>query len=223
MDIAELLDDPRAIEPAVEHFSRCLSMPSCSASATRATAPLGEWLALVAANEGDAMRHLHRAVEPVVRRVVNRIVFDAYLADEVVGDCLWQVWREASRFDATRGSVRSWVAIIARSRALDAMRRRKALASHEEALDDQMAPSQAASSETPVERLQTLQRDRRLSAALSRIDPIQRQLLLLSFMGGLSHEQVADHCGLSLGTVKSHIRRGLTQMRVHCARAGLRP
>ena len=218
-----MLVDPPALELAVEHVGDCLSTPTRNATASSATAPLGEWLALVAAQEQDAMRHLHRAVEPVVRRVVNRIVFDAYLADEVVGDCLWQVWREASRFDATRGSVRSWVAIIARSRALDALRRRKALALHEEALDDQGEPSRAACSETPVERLQTLQRDRRLSAALSRIDPIQRQLLLLSFMGGLSHEQVADHCGLSLGTVKSHIRRGLTQMRVHCVRAGLRP
>jgi len=169
------------------------------------------------------MRKLHRAVAPDMLRAVARIVQDSHLADEVVGECFWQVWRDASHFDAARGSVTSWLTTIARSRALDAMRRRKVLARHEEPLTEQYEASWAGTDESPPARLEIRQRDRGLNAALSRIDPMQRQLLSLSFVGGLSHEQVAEHCGLALGTVKSHIRRGLAQMRANCVRAGLRP
>ena len=185
-------------------------------------APLGEWLALVAARQEQAMLRLHRAIAPRVSRVVTRIVPDAHLADEVIGDCMWQVWREASRFDATRGTVLSWVATIARSRALDAMRRRKALARYEEPISEELLTTWACDDADPPTRLAERQRDVCLRAALARIDPIQRQVLSLAFVAGLSHEQVAKHSGMALGTVKSHIRRGLAQMHKHCAHAGLR-
>jgi len=213
LDDAALLDEPRAFEGP---SSRSGEPPS-------AALPLGEWLALVAVREERAMRKLHAAVSTQVYRVVLRIVADPYLAEEVVGECFWQVWREAARFDAARGSVSSWVATIARSRALDAIRRRRALASHEEAMTDEQGDAWACISESPSECLEKRQRHRCLHQALERIDPIQRQLLSLAFCGGMSHEQVAVHSGLALGTVKSHIRRGLAQMHKHCLRAGLRP
>jgi len=221
LDDAALSDEPQAFEQPggrrVERSSGALP-PGDGASVA-----LGEWLALVAAREERAMRKLHAAVSTQVLRVVSRIVADPYLAEEVVGECLWQVWREAARFDAARGSVSSWVATIARSRALDAIRRRRVLASHEEPMADEQGDAWACLSESPSECLETLQRRRCLHAALERIDPIQRQLLLLAFCGGMSHEQVAAHSGLALGTVKSHIRRGLAQMHKHCLRAGLQP
>ena len=224
MHHSELLDDPRALDPLDNVVQEAPEKRRTEWLAeTSAVAPLGEWLALIASREGKAMHLLHDAVSTRVQRVVARIVPDAHLADEVVSECLWQVWREASRFDATRGSVSGWVTTIARSRALDAMRRRRALANHETALTDEHAESWAPAEESPVARLEAQQRDRSLGAALERIDPIQRQLLSLSFVVGLSHEEVAEHCGLALGTVKSHIRRGLAQMRTHCVRAGLRP
>jgi len=223
MNPAELLDPPSVLDKELEDVSEPVAVHGGYVVLPMADAPLGEWVALIAANEEAAMSKLHHVVSARVWRVVSRIVPDVHLADEVVGDCFWQVWREASRFDATRGSVTSWLATIARSRALDAMRRRKALATHQEALTEEHEESRASADETPSARLETLQRARCLNTALTRIDPVQRQLLSLSFVGGLSHEQVAEHSGLALGTVKSHIRRGLTQMREHCVRAGLQP
>jgi RNA polymerase sigma-70 factor (ECF subfamily) len=223
MDAEGFLGESPAFEPVVDVGLPDAVVPPCRAAAPRHAAPLGEWLALVAARDEQAMRHLHRAVATQVHRVVARVVSDPHLADEVVGECFWQVWREAAHFDGSRGSVASWVAMIARSRALDAVRRRKALAMHEEPLPAEYDDACASSDPSPVACLEKHQRKRCLDAALARIDPMQRQLLALSFDAGLSHEQVAQHCGLALGTVKSHIRRGLTQMRGHCERAGLRP
>ncbi len=223
MSVAGLLNEPQfpgdTAEEAVAHSTSSLAALERPTPA----APLGEWLALIAARDERAMHHLYRAVATQVHRVVARVVADPHLADEVVGECFWQVWREAAHFDVSRGSVAAWVAMIARSRALDAVRRRKCLATHEEPLSEDHEDACASAEPSPCARLEARQRDRRLDAALARIDPIQRQLLSLSFGAGLSHEQVAQHCGLALGTVKSHIRRGLTQMRGHCVRAGLQP
>jgi RNA polymerase sigma-70 factor (ECF subfamily) len=222
MGTAVALDEPLTLDDEAgtgRHGATSTSAPD----EIRKTAALGDWLARVAAREDTAMRQLHGAVSTQVRRVVGRIVSDPYLADEVVGDCFCQVWREASRFDSSRGSVASWVSTIARSRALDAVRRRKSRASREEPLTEEHESCRACPDESPYARLEASQRNRGLNDALARIDPIQRQLLSLAFGGGMSHEQVAEHCGLALGTVKSHIRRGLAQMHRHCVRAGLRP
>ena len=222
MDTLALLDSPPALDAAAESGVPEAIAPRAP-RARDATASLGEWVALIAAHEGGALHRLHDAMSVRVQRAVSRIVPDAHLVDEIVGECFWQVWREASRFDATRGSVTTWVMAIARSRALDAMRTRKARAAHEQPLTEEHEQAWMTDEDAPSARLETRQRDRRLGAALARIDPVQRQLLALSFGGGLSHEQVAEHCGMPLGTVKSHIRRGLTQMRGHCVRAGLQP
>jgi RNA polymerase sigma-70 factor, ECF subfamily len=219
--MSELLDEPLVLDKADEIEAR-VATPLAAAS-PRALAPLGEWVVLVAARDETAMRQLYRAVAAHVHRVVVRIVSDPHLADEVVSECLWQVWREAAHFDVTRGSVATWVAMIARSRALDALRRRKLLATHEEPLLDGHEESLASPDGSPCAHLETRQRKRSLDTALARIDPMQRQMLTLSFTGGLSHEQVAAHCGMALGTVKSHIRRGIAQMHRHCVRAGLQP
>lgn len=222
MDTWDLLEKPQA---AVDDLASACAPRTASAPPARAAscaaASLGEWVALVAMSQGRAMRWLHGALEAPVRRAVSAIVHDPYLADEVVGESFWQIWRDAARFDLSRGSVTTWAVTIARSRALDALRRRKTLASHEQPDDDEepFAPS----CDRPEALLETRQRDARLDAALARLDPIQRQLLALSFGAGMSHEQVAEHCGLALGTVKSHIRRGLVRMRGHCERVGLGP
>jgi RNA polymerase sigma-70 factor (ECF subfamily) len=222
VDLSDLLDQPQRSGTVPDLPLDSVEHPPL-ARAPNAVEPLGEWLALAAAQESKALRKLHDATTRRLHAVVSRIISDPHLADEVVNECFWQVWREAARFDLARGSVATWMTTIARSRALDAMRRRKALARHEEALTDEHEESWTRDDESPVARLQRAQRDQGLSDALARLDPIQRQLVSLAFIGGLSHEQVAEHCGMALGTVKSHIRRGLSRMRLHCMRAGLCP
>ncbi|PPD42517.1 MAG: RNA polymerase subunit sigma-24 [Methylobacter sp.] len=133
-----------------------------------------------------------------------RITRHAQLAEEVTEDAFWQVWRQAPRFDAQRGSVLAWVMTIARSRALDALRQLDTVeCGEEEAGAGFMADG------NPQDLLLAVEAGSRVHEALAQLDPLPRQLVALAFFRGLSHDEIARHMDLPLGTVKSHIRRAL--------------
>ncbi|MEF8766481.1 MULTISPECIES: RNA polymerase sigma factor [Candidatus Accumulibacter] len=156
----------------------------------------------------QALAELYEALAGRVYGLALRITRQVQTAEEVTEDAFWQVWRQAPRFDAARGSVLAWVLTIARSRALDALRRRDPA----EALDeDRLADLQEDND--PQDLLLAVQRQHRLHAALQDLDPLPRQLLALAFFRDLSHEEIACQMCLPLGTVKSHIRRALLRLR----------
>lgn len=149
--------------------------------------------------------------ERLVGRVYGlalRITHCVPLAEEVTEDTFWQVWRQAPRFDAMRGHAVAWVMTIARSRALDALRRY-------DAADGEPAASETAvaAGDNPDDLLAAVQEGSRVHEALAQLDPIPRQLLALAFFRGYSHDEIAVHTGLPLGTVKSQIRRALLSLR----------
>ncbi len=146
--------------------------------------------------------------------MLRRYVRDAARLEEVAEDVFFQVWRDAPRFDAARGRPMAWLLTIARSRALDALRRveRDSVELHveDDELDAAMEPDDAAD---PAQRLAESRRADALRAALDTLEPQPRQLVSLAFFRGLTHEEVAAETGLPLGTVKSTIRRALGALR----------
>ena len=206
-----------------------ISTPLQTSSAEATAKQDAENLALFALVQGMARQEqqaLSQFYDATMRRVFTisqRIVQRAELAEEVVSDTYMQVWREASRYDASRGRVMAWLLIIARSRALDCLRRQDSAISHPEPHllqnseadenGDMQQSSDAPCYASPPDLLATTQRDSSLHQALLTLAPIERQLLALAFFRGLSHAEIADHAGLALGTVKTHIRRALGSLR----------
>ncbi|HXE40378.1 MAG TPA: sigma-70 family RNA polymerase sigma factor, partial [Azonexus sp.] len=129
-------------------------------------------------------------------------------AEEVVEDTFWQVWRQAPRFDPGRGSATGWMLNMTRSRALDALRRAGTVECAAEAGEHE--PDLAAG---PEDLFAANEVGQQLESALAGLEPLPRQLVALAFFRGLSHEEIAVHTGLPLGTVKSHIRRALGRLR----------
>lgn len=165
-------------------------------------------IARIVRQDEHALAELYDALAGRVYGLALRITRQVQTAEEVTEDAFWQVWRQAPRFDPTRGSVLSWILTIARSRALDALRRRDPA----EALDERCLADLEAGS-NPQDLLQAVQQHHRLHAALAGLDALPRQLLALAFFRGLSHEEIACQMQLPLGTVKSHIRRALLRLR----------
>ncbi|MDO9106653.1 MAG: sigma-70 family RNA polymerase sigma factor [Methylovulum sp.] len=130
------------------------------------------------------------------------------LAEEIAEDTFWQVWRQAPRFDPARGNAAAWVMTIARSRALDTMRRTDYAESHAD-----VSGMDLAVPDNPHDLLALVQQGSRVHEALAQLDPLPRQLLALAFFRGFSHDEIAGHTGLPLGTVKSQIRRALLGLR----------
>lgn len=172
---------------------------------------LNQWLAGVVEHDERALAALYDATMSRVFGIVLRIVRRRTLAEEVVEDTYFQVWRQAARFDPTRGRAITWLLGMARSRAIDGLRR-EARFQHD-SLDDNAAPDLPDHSPAVDELLDTARHHAELHRALTLLNTLPRQLVAMAFLQGLSHEEIATQTLLPLGTVKSHIRRALLTLR----------
>jgi RNA polymerase sigma-70 factor (ECF subfamily) len=174
-----------------------------------ADAELVKWIAQVCERDEKALAALYDVLVSKVYGLVLRIVGQRQLAEEVTEDVFWQIWRQAPRFDVERGSPRAWVMTMARSRALDALRRLKSVSTFE----SELVGEEESMEQNPIDLLVAVEQNTHLHQALGKIEALPRQLVSLAFFKGLSHEEIASHTGLPLGTVKSHIRRALLRLR----------
>lgn len=159
--------------------------------------------------DGDeqALGELYDATLGKVYGLALRITGRPDAAEDVAAEVYHQAWRQADRYDGARGKPLTWLLTMAHSRALDSLRRRDQADSHPE--PEMLAEPEPAPHSDPLDLLLTVERDGALHGALARLDPVQRQLLALSFYRDLSHQEIADHTRLPLGTVKTHIRKAL--------------
>jgi len=173
---------------------------------------LAQLLGRVMRQDEAALAELYEQLASRVYAVALRITRRVACAEEVMQDTFWQVWRQAPRFDAQRGSATAWVLMMARSRALDAVRARvhDPLHAGRQSDDDDLFTDEAAAD--PFDLLQAVRRDGALHAQLAKLDPLRRQLIALAFFRGMTQDEIANHMGLPLGTVKSHFRRTLAAL-----------
>ena len=176
-------------------------------------AELAALIERVARQDERALEALYDATSRRVHALVLRIVQNRALAEEVVEDSFWQVWRQAARFDAARGRPLTWLLAMARSRAIDALRRDQRFR-HDELPDDDQADA-ATGAPPPQDLLDATRGADALHAALLHLDARSRQLVGLAFFRGLTHEEIALREQMPLGTVKSLIRRALQALRTH--------
>lgn len=177
---------------------------------SRNTPTEAELLALVARmarGEELALSRLYEATSAQVFGLALRILRERTAAEEVVVEVFAQAWRQAARFDASKGSALTWLCVMARTRAIDLMRARSRFLQHESVLDEDFDAADPAAS--PLERSAASEHSLRVRAALVRLPYEQRRLIEAAFFGGKSHSELAAELGQPLGTVKTRIRTGL--------------
>ena len=220
-----LEDDPRPWPPVDESHSpeddtlldeEVESPAATAAPASVAVAPaddaaLATLIQRIVERDQRALEALYGATAARVHGLVLRITQRAALAEEVVEDTYWQVWRQAPRFDAARGRPLTWLLAMARSRAIDALRRDQRF-NHDEMPDDDVLSADRVAP-PPQDLLDASRGAAALHAALAGLDPRARQLVALAFFRGLTHEEIAAQQGMPLGSVKSLIRRSLQHLR----------
>jgi RNA polymerase sigma-70 factor, ECF subfamily len=138
-----------------------------------------------------------------------RILRRADLADEVMQEAYLKIWNSAGQFDPALGSPITWMVAIARNRAIDVARRKRDVSVEEvpEVLE------LAADIADPLAGRERSEELRRLLDCLDRLDPDQRQLMLLAYYNGLSREQLAARSGRPVSTIKTWLRRSILAVR----------
>jgi RNA polymerase sigma-70 factor (ECF subfamily) len=139
--------------------------------------------------------------------IALRITREAALAADATQDAFVQIWQQAHRFDPGRGSAEGWLIGIVRYRALDIIRRRSREVPGYEAEDrEDDAPN-------ALTRLLNTAEGAALHRCLGELEEDRRRLVVLAFVDGLSHSELAERMSVPLGTIKSWIRRSLISLR----------
>jgi RNA polymerase sigma-70 factor (ECF subfamily) len=151
------------------------------------------------------MADLYDRYAGVVYGVALRVLANTTAAEDVVQEVFLQLWRNPQAFDADRGRLAPWLAVIARNRAIDMLRKR---------------PVEDDISEIPISTGINLEDEasRRLAvekirAVLGQLPLDQRKAMEMAFFEGMTHTEIADKTGEPLGTVKTRIRTGLLALR----------
>jgi RNA polymerase sigma-70 factor (ECF subfamily) len=171
------------------------------------TANDAEIVAQLRQGEKGALVRLYDEYSGLVYGVARRILRDAAAAEDVVQEVFLQLWRNPGSFDERRGRLAPWLAVIARHKALDVLRKLKFEVDADP--DGRPLPEPAAKKE-PEHSSADADKAKRLMAQLP---SEQKQALELAYLDGLTHAEIATRTGEPLGTIKSRIRLGLLFLR----------
>lgn len=163
-----------------------------------------------ALGDEDAFSRLYDETAPQLFALIRRVVRDVAMSEEVLQEVYVEVWRQATRFDARRGSARSWLCTIARRRAVDTVRSSEAARRRDSedgllTLEQQVVDVQ----EEGIMRVES----GRVRQAMRTLTSAQSEAIRLAYFGGYSHREVAALLDIPVGTAKTRIRDGMIVLR----------
>ncbi len=162
-------------------------------------------MAEVRAGGEQAMAKVFDRYAGLVYSVALRVLKDAGQAEDVMQEIFFQLWRNPDSFSFSRGTLGTWLLVVARNRAIDQLRQRRPA----EPVDEVVVAS-TTNLQSEAERSILMQRVRGIVGDLPQE---QQQSLQLAFFDGLSHSEIAERTGQPLGTVKTRIRSALSSLR----------
>ena len=179
-------------------------------------------MALVRLGDRAAFRQLYDRYAGEVFAVCLRVLDNHADAEDAAAEVFCEVWQRRERYDGRRAGPRTYLVLLARSRAIDRLRSRRARLdrNNSPSFDEVLHPTTAGAATGPDAQVVRAELADRVRAALAELDQRQRTALDLAFFEGLSHREVAERLGAPLGTVKTHIRKGLAKLRYSISGGG---
>lgn len=178
-------------------------------------------LASFALGDPDAGAAFIRRYQGRVYGLARTMVGDPDLAEDIAQEAFPRAWRNAQAYDSRRGSVHTWMLVITRSLAIDAMRLRRA-----QPVDPEMFANldlQAPAATGPEAAAETSADVREVRVALDRLPPEQRQAVLLAALCGRTAAEISEMESIPVGTAKTRIRTGMQKVRASMARRRTEP
>ena len=162
-------------------------------------------ISAIRSGDEQAMAQLYEKYSSIVYSVALRVLGDTSAAEDILQEVFLQLWRSPDAFDASRGSLPGWLAVITRNRAIDSLRKRRPETDINEVVVS-IEPDLASRAEWS----RVLEKIRSVLGSMS---APQRSALEMAFFDGLTHTEIAEKTGEALGTIKTRIRAGLVTLR----------
>ncbi len=157
-----------------------------------------------------AFAELYESTKSKLFAVSLRIVHERQIAEEVLQDSFVKIWHHAADYAAAKSAPMTWMTAIVRNRSLDIVRRPDLEVADEE---DYFATNLEDESPTPPDVLASKRDEAQIVRCMKGLEGEQHKAISMAFFQGLSHSEVAEKLGKPLGTVKTHIRRGLLKLK----------
>ncbi|HWI95029.1 MAG TPA: sigma-70 family RNA polymerase sigma factor [Solirubrobacterales bacterium] len=171
-----------------------------------------ELMPLIGEKNPDAFEVFYDRHGGVAYSLAYRIVGERGAAEDVTQEAFISIWRSGARYDAARGSVRTWMLGIVRNRAIDFLRSKAGRAPKLDFDDDSILEHRPAAELTDSEALRR-ETAEEVRGALDELPGEQAKVIQLAYFGGFSHSEIAGMLGVPLGTVKGRMRLGLEKIR----------
>jgi RNA polymerase sigma-70 factor, ECF subfamily len=171
-----------------------------------------ELMPLVGVKDPEAFEVLYDRHGGAAYSLAYRIVGNRAAAEEVTQEAFISVWRSGARFDAARGSVRSWLLSVVRNRAIDFLRSKAGKAPKLDFDDESVLEQRPAAERTEEEALRR-ETATEVRGAIGNLPGEQAKVIELAYFGGFSHSEIAQILSLPMGTVKGRMRLGLEKIR----------
>jgi RNA polymerase sigma-70 factor, ECF subfamily len=168
-------------------------------------------LARMARGDQDGLAELYDRHARPIYSLALRILQDPSDAEDVVQEVFSQAWQQAGRYDPSRGAVAAWLLTVARSRAIDRLRARRARP--ENLMDERAVLNIVDLGQAQDEQVLSAEQIARVRAALGDLPVLQRVAIELAYYEGLTHAEIAARLEQPLGTVKTRIRLALLKLR----------
>ena len=168
-------------------------------------------VALVTEADGAALAALFARYGRPCYGLARRVLADEQLAQDVVQEVFLTVWRDASRFDPTRGGFAGWLLSMTHHKAVDLVRREESRRRRRTTAD--VLELTASGERSPEDEVWSMLRRDRVRVALGDLPDPQREALLLSYFGGYTQREIAQLTGAPLGTVKSRMLAAMRRLR----------
>lgn len=170
---------------------------------------LSALLVRVAAKDAGAFEKVYDATSAKLYGIILRILKRRDIADEVLQEVFVKIWDRAADFDPGRASPITWMATIARNRALDEIRKRVPVS-----IEDTPEALDVASTEPhPLLALERSQETKRLMDCIDKLEPQRREIVLQAYINGASREELSKLFGHPVATIKTWLHRSLAQLK----------
>lgn len=171
-------------------------------------------LTRIGRGDESALAALYDRFSRPIYSMVLRITYNERDAEEIVQDVFLTVWRTAATFDAQRASAFTWLTTVARNKAIDRIRASQRRIPPPPSTETNSGNEAVDPSANPADEVSQADRSESLSLIVRTLPTNQRQAIELAFFDGLTHPEIAERLGETIGTVKSRIRLGMDKLRI---------
>ena len=165
--------------------------------------------------QGDdaALATLHRRHHALFRTIIGRMINNDHDVDDVVQECLLEVWRHAGSYRVEKGHALGWIVTLVRRRTIDRIRRKMAYGRAQDRFREETATVTEPAHAGADEEVAQTDRAAVLSTLIAHLPPAQQDAVRLTFYRGMSQRQIAAHTGIPLGTIKTRLELALRKLR----------